>query len=87
MIFIPFNTKHNIVRLKKLFNDMYVKMTKVKENELAVMAQRNERLHRIQQDINLMQRLNGDEITDFDRYESSIDSVMKIQTHWLSFQV
>lgn len=59
-------TKHNIVRLKKLFNDMYIKMTKVKENELEVMGQRNERLNRIQQDINLMQRLNGDEVTDFD---------------------
>lgn len=58
--------KHNIVRLKKLFNDMYIKMTKVKENELEVMGQRNERLNHIQQDINLMQRLNGDEVTQFD---------------------
>lgn len=45
---------------------MYLKLTKVKENELEVMAQRNERLNRIQQDINLMQRLNGDEMTEFD---------------------
>lgn len=45
---------------------MYIKMTKVKENELEVMGQRNERLNRIQQDINLMQRLNGDDMTEFD---------------------
>lgn len=45
---------------------MYIKMSKIKENELEVMGQRNERLNRIQQDINLMQRLNGDDVTDFD---------------------
>lgn len=41
-------------------------MSKVKENELEVMAQRNERLMKIQRDINLVQRLNGDEATIFD---------------------
>ncbi|XP_031619938.1 cilia- and flagella-associated protein 43 [Contarinia nasturtii] len=57
---------HNIVRLKKLFNDMFVKMSKVKDNEMELMAQRNERLDQIHKDINLLQRLNADEITQFD---------------------
>lgn len=60
------NFQHNIIRLKKLFNDLYVKMSKVKENELEVMEQRNDRLIKIQKDINLVQRLNGDEATLFD---------------------
>lgn len=58
--------QHNIVRLKKLFNEMYVKMSKIKENEMEVMAQRNERMTHIHRDINLLQRLNGIEITHFD---------------------
>lgn len=41
-------------------------MSKIKENEMELMAQRNERLNQIHRDINLMQRLNGDEITQFD---------------------
>lgn len=53
------------MKLKKLFNGMYVKMSKVKENEMDVIAKRNERLNQIHQDINLVQCLNGDEITPF----------------------
>lgn len=45
---------------------MYVKMSKVKENEMEVLAQRNERLNQIHKDINLLQRLNDHEITKFD---------------------
>lgn len=45
---------------------MYVKMSKIKENEMELMAQRNDRLSQIHRDINLMQRLNDDEITQFD---------------------
>lgn len=63
---INFIFQHNIIRLKKLFNDMYVKMSKVKENEMEVLAQRNERLNQIHKDINLLQRLNDHEITKFD---------------------
>lgn len=45
---------------------MFVKMSKVKDNEMEVMAQRNERLNQIHRDINLLQRLNADEITQFE---------------------
>lgn len=45
---------------------MYVKMSKIKENEMELMAQRNNRLSQIHRDINVMQRLNGDDITQFD---------------------
>lgn len=44
-------------------------MSKIKENEMEVMAQRNERLSQIHRDINLLQRLNGCEITHFDPIE------------------
>lgn len=45
---------------------MYVKMSKIKENEMELMAQRNERLSQIHRDINQMQRLNGNDITQFE---------------------
>ncbi|XP_055325488.1 cilia- and flagella-associated protein 43 [Sitodiplosis mosellana] len=85
---------HNIVRLKKLFNDMYVKMSKIKENEMELMAQRNERLSQIHRDINLMQRLNGDEITQFDpivkcdyfKDESTHSTMMAISSYNIESQ-
>lgn len=45
---------------------MYVKMSKIKENEMELLAERNERLKQIHKDINLLQRLNDHEITQFD---------------------
>lgn len=41
-------------------------MSKIKENEMEVMTQRNERMTQIHRDINLLQRLNGIEMTHFD---------------------
>lgn len=51
--------------MKTQFNDMFVKMWKIKDNEMNVIAQHNERLNQIHHDINLFQRLNADKITKF----------------------
>lgn len=45
---------------------MYVKMSKIKENEMDLMAQRNDRLNRIHRDVNQMQQLNEHQITAFE---------------------
>lgn len=45
---------------------MYMKMSKIKENEMDLMAQRNDRLNQIHRDVNQMQQLNEHQITTFE---------------------
>lgn len=44
---------------------MFIKMSKIKENEMDLIAQRKTRINKIQNDINLLEHLNGMQITEF----------------------
>lgn len=59
--------QNNVIKIKKHFNEMFTKMAKIKENEMDLIVQRKNRISKIQDDINLLEQLNGKQTTEFMR--------------------
>lgn len=77
--------QQNVVKMKKMFNEMFNRMCKIKENEMSLITQRNKRLQIIHDDINLLEELNGKQRTDFECvpiFEYSDDEKL-----WSTFEV
>lgn len=53
------------MKLKQLFNEMIGKLGRIKASEMNLLKQRNERLQRIHDDINILERLIGKTMTQF----------------------
>lgn len=58
--------QHSIVKLKMAFNEMFGKMSRIKAAEMDLLRQRDDRLQRIHDDINTLERLAGKCVTQFE---------------------
>lgn len=66
MKFINFLLQHSVMKLKILFNEMFIKMSKIKENDMDLVSKQNDRLQRIHENVNKLEQLNGKQLTQFD---------------------
>lgn len=70
--------QQSVVKTKRMFNEMFHRMRKIKENEMNVLLRKNDRLRTIYQDVNLLRELNGRETMEFNslpRFEYGADEM------------
>lgn len=71
-----------------MFNEMFSRLCKIKENEMDLIAQKNARLQTIHMDINLLEELNAIEMTKFNSMPlfEYADDEMSWSTFAIDFQ-